>query len=367
MLIGVPKEIKTHEYRVGLVPASVQDLVKNGHKVIIQKNAGDGIFAYDKEYQEAGATIVDSAEEIFQKAEMVIKVKEPQLNECKMLNEGQVLFTYLHLAPDPEQTNALKESGCTAIAYETVTDKNGGLPLLAPMSEIAGRMSIQVGANCLETAKGGRGILLGGVPGVLPGKVLVIGGGASGTSAIRVATGIGADVTVLDLSVARLRQIEEIFGAKVKTAYSTIAKLQALLTEADLVVGAVLVPGANAPKLISREMLKKMKKGSVVVDIAIDQGGCLETSKPTTHSKPTFNEEGVIHYCVTNMPGVVAQSSSYALNNVTLPYAKSIANNGWRKAIEKDSGLAMGVNINAGHITCEPVAREQNQPYKSIQ
>ena len=371
MLIGVPKEIKSHESRVGLVPASVRDLTNSGHKVLVQSSAGNGIFAYDKDYEQVGAQIVGTAEEIFAKAELVIKVKEPQIEECNMLSEGQVLFTYLHLAPDPEQTQALVDAKCTAIAYETVTDKNGGLPLLAPMSEIAGRMSIQVGANCLETAKGGRGILLGGVPGVLPGKVLVIGAGASGTSASRVASGIGADVTVLDLSVARLRQIEEIFGTKVKTAYSTAETLERLLTEADLIIGAVLVPGANAPKLVSRTMLKKMKKGAVIVDIAIDQGGCLETSKPTTHAEPTFIEEGIVHYCVTNMPGVVAQSSSYALNNATLPYTKSLAKLGWKKAIAQDNdlgrGLANGVNIHAGKITCEPVAREQNKPFVAIQ
>ena len=366
MLIGVPKEIKTHEYRVGLVPESVRDLVESGHNVLVESGAGRGIVAEDEHYEAAGATMVPSREKIFEKVDMIVKVKEPQIEECQILREGQVLFTYLHLAPDRKQTEALCASGCTAIAYETVTDERGGLPLLAPMSEIAGRMSIQVGAHCLETAQGGRGILLGGVPGTLPAKVVVIGAGASGSSAVRIAAGVGADITVLDLSIEKLRSVENIFANTVRTAYSSAAVLERLLAEADLVVGAVLVPGANAPKVISREMLKGMKRGSVVVDIAIDQGGCLETSKPTTHAEPTFVEEDVVHYCVTNMPGVVAQSSSYALNNVTLPYARALAAKGWERAVAEDAGLRNGVNVSGGKVTYEAVARAQGREYSPL-
>ena len=366
VLIGVPKEIKTHEYRVGLVPESVQDLVGAGHRVLVERGAGRGIFADDEQYEAAGAVMVSTREEIFEKVDMIVKVKEPQLEECALLREGQVLFTYLHLAPDREQTEALCASGCTAIAYETVTDVHGGLPLLAPMSEIAGRMSIQIGAHFLETVQGGRGILLGGVPGTLPGKVVVIGAGASGSSAVRIAAGVGADITVLDLSMEKLRLLESVFANTVKTAYSSKAILERLLAEADLVVGAVLVPGANAPKVISREMLKGMKRGSVVVDIAIDQGGCLESSKPTTHAAPTFVEEEVIHYCVTNMPGIVAQSSSYALNNVTLPYARALAAKGWERAVAEDAGLRNGVNVSGGKVTYEAVAKSQGKAYTPL-
>jgi len=363
MLIGVPKEIKVHEYRVGLSSSSVRELSHHGHTIYVQAGAGLGIGIDDQAYQSAGATIIDSAEEVFAKAEMIVKVKEPQVNECKMLREGQLLFTYLHLAPDPEQTKGLIDSGCTAIAYETVTDSSGGLPLLAPMSEVAGRMSIQAGASALEKEKGGRGMLLGGVPGVLPAKVVVIGGGVSGTHSAQMAVGMGADVTIVERSLKRMRQLEEIFNGSVKTVYSTVDALEALLPSADLVVGAVLVPGAAAPKLINREMLRQMQDGAVVVDIAIDQGGCLETSRPTTHSDPTYIEEGVVHYCVANMPGAVARTSALALNNATLPFTLALAGKGWRKALADDPHLQNGLNIHAGNVTYEAVAKEQGLDY----
>lgn len=363
MLIGVPKEVKNHEYRVGLVPGSVRELVHNGHDVIVETNAGSGIGIADAEYVAAGAKIVASADEVFAKAEMVVKVKEPQPFECKKLREGQILFTYLHLAPDPEQTKLLMESGCIAIAYETVTDARGGLPLLAPMSEVAGRMAPQAGAHCLEKAQGGRGVLMGGVPGVAPAKVVVIGGGVSGLNAAKVAYGMGADVTILERNLTRIRQLDDIFNGGVKTVYSTVDALEQLITTADLVIGAVLVPGAAAPKLITREMLRSMPDGSVVVDIAIDQGGCLETSRPTTHAEPTFVEEGVVHYCVANMPGAVARTSTFALNNATLPFALALANKGYRKALADDAHLKEGLNVHTGRVTYKAVADALNLDY----
>lgn len=356
MRIGVPTEIKNHEYRVGLAPAAARELVHHGHEVLVEAGAGAGIGAADAAYAAAGAKIVPTAAEVFAKAEMVVKVKEPQLAECKMLRPGQVLFTYLHLAPDPEQAEALMKSGCTAIAYETVTAADGSLPLLAPMSEVAGRMSIQAGAHALEKAQGGRGVLLGGVPGVAPGKVVILGGGVAGTNAAHVALGSGADVTIVDKSVPRLRHLDAVFGGRAKTVYSTVDAVEALLKDADLVIGAVLIPGASAPKLVSRALLKTMQPGSVIVDIAIDQGGCLETSRATTHDAPTFVEEGVIHYCVANMPGAVARTSTYALNHATLPYALALANKGWKRALADDAGLKNGLNIHEGRITFKAVA-----------
>ncbi len=356
MLIGVPKEIKTHEYRVGLVPSSVRELIHNGHQVLVQTGAGLGIGIDDKAYQAAGATIAKDAAEVFAKADMVVKVKEPQPQECKMMRPGQVLFTYLHLAPDPEQTEGLLKSGCVAIAYETVTNDRGGLPLLAPMSEVAGRMSVQVGAHCLEKEPGGSGVLLGGVPGVAAAKVVIIGGGVSGTNAARMAMGMEAHVTVIDRSLPRLKELDDQFGAKLNTIYSTVDAIEQNVVEADLVIGAVLVPGAAAPKLVTRNMIKRMRPGSVVVDIAIDQGGCFETSHPTTHSDPTFVVDGVVHYCVANMPGAVARTSTFALNNATLPFALALANKGYRKALAEDMHLRRGLNIHEGKVTYKAVS-----------
>ncbi len=356
MLIGVPKEIKVHEYRVGLVPAGVRELVHNGHKVLVQAGAGAGIGFDDEAYKKAGASIAKNAAEVFAKADMIVKVKEPQANECKMLRKGQVLFTYLHLAPDPEQTKGLIKSGATAIAYETVTSDRGGLPLLAPMSEVAGRMSIQVGAFYLQKEPGGSGVLLGGVPGVLPAKVTVIGGGVSGTHAAQMAVGLGADVTILDRSIDRMRQLDDIFGGRVKTAYSTVDAIESHVVESDLVIGAVLVPGAAAPKLVTRKMIKRMRPGSVLVDIAIDQGGCFETSKATTHSNPTFVVDGVVHYCVANMPGAVARTSTFALNNATLPFTVALANKGYKAALAADKHLLNGLNVHEGMVTYKAVS-----------
>lgn len=363
MLIGVPKEIKSHEYRVGLVPASVYELVKHGHEVIIENGAGLGIGVDNEGFEKAGAKIVDTAEEVFARAEMVVKVKEPQPNECKMLRPGQILFTYLHLAPDPVQTELLVQSGAIAIAYETVTDQFGGLPLLSPMSEVAGRMSIQAGAHCLEKAQGGRGVLLGGVPGVSAAKVVVIGGGVVGTNALRMALGMEADVTVLDRSLPRLRELDIMFGSELTTIYSTQHAIDELVAEADLVVGAVLIPGAAAPKLVTREHLKAMKPGSVVVDVAIDQGGCFETSKPTTHAEPTYVVDDVVHYCVANMPGAAARTSAFALNNATLPFAIDLANKGYAKALSDDPHFMNGLNVINGRVTCEAVAKALNYEY----
>ena len=363
MLIGIPKEIKNHEYRVGLTPSSVREVTAHGHDVIIETNAGAGIGCSNDDYLAAGAKIVDTAAEIFARSEMVVKVKEPQKVEYEQLREGQLLFTYLHLAPDPEQTAGLVKSGVTAIAYETVTDKSGGLPLLAPMSEVAGRMAPQVGAAALQKANGGRGMLLGGVPGVAPAKVVVIGGGVVGTNAARIAAGMGADVIILDKNVKRLTQIDDLFGPRIKTQYATIDDTEALVYDADMVVGAVLIPGAAAPKLIHKDQLSKMKPGSVIVDVAIDQGGCFETSKATTHADPTYIVDDVVHYCVANMPGAVARTSTFALNNATLPFTLALADKGWKKACQDDSHLAAGLNVHEGRITYEAVARDLGYDY----
>ena len=363
MLIGIPKEIKNHEYRVGLTPSSVREATAHGHDVIIETNAGAGIGCSNDDYVAAGAKIVDTAAEIFAKSEMIVKVKEPQKVEYEQLREGQLLFTYLHLAPDPEQTEGLIKSGVTAIAYETVTDKNGGLPLLAPMSEVAGRMAPQVGAAALQKANGGRGMLLGGVPGVAPAKVVVIGGGVVGTNAARIAAGMGADVIILDKNVKRLTYIDDVFGPRIKTQYATIDDTEALVYDADMVVGAVLIPGAAAPKLIHKNQLSKMKPGSVIVDVAIDQGGCFETSKATTHADPTYIVDDVVHYCVANMPGAVARTSTFALNNATLPFTLALADKGWKKACQDDPHLAAGLNVHEGRITYEAVARDLGYDY----
>ncbi|MBW6493571.1 MAG: alanine dehydrogenase [Burkholderiaceae bacterium] len=363
MKIGVPKEIKNNEFRVGLTPGSVRELVHHGHQVVVETGAGMGISCSDEDYERAGATIAKAASEIFAAAEMIIKVKEPQPGEYAQLHSGQLLFTYLHLAPDPEQTRGLVASGCTAIAYETITDRFGGLPLLAPMSEVAGRMAIQVGAVALQKANGGRGILLGGVPGVLPGKVVVLGGGVVGLNAARMAMGLGADVTVLDKSAKRLAYLDDVFGPRLKTLYATSEGTEEQVLAADLVVGAVLVPGAAAPKLIRREHLARMQPGSVIVDVAIDQGGCFETSRATTHADPTYIIDGVVHYCVANMPGAVARTSTFALNNATLPFALALAEKGWRKACADDAHLLGGLNVHAGQVTCEAVARDLGYEY----
>ena len=356
MKIGVPKEIKVHEYRVGMTPASVREAVSHGHAVFMEKGAGLGIGCTDDDYLAAGARIADTPEEIFSWGELIIKVKEPQPEECRQLRQGQVLFTYLHLAADPEQARLLCESGCTAIAYETVTDEYAGLPLLAPMSEVAGRMSIQVGAVALQKATGGRGILLGGVPGTPPAKVVVLGGGVVGTNAARVAFGMGADVTVFDRMLRRLNVLDEMFGGSVKTQYATLDATEEALRGADLVVGAVLVPGAAAPKLVTRRQLAMLKPGMVLVDVAIDQGGCFETSHPTTHADPTYVVDGIVHYCVANMPGAVPRTSSYALNHATLPFVLALADKGWQRACRDNPHLAAGVNVQAGKIIHPAVA-----------
>ncbi len=363
MLIGVPKEIKNHEYRVGLIPSSVRELVHHGHKVLVETKAGAGIGFDDAAYKAAGATIAAKAADVFAKADMIVKVKEPQANECKMLRKGQLLYTYLHLAPDPEQTKGLIKSGCTAIAYETVTSARGGLPLLAPMSEVAGRMSVQVGAHYLEKAQGGAGILIGGVPGVKAANVVVIGGGISGTHAVRMALGMEAIVTVIDKNLDRLRELDELFGSSLNTIYSTVDAIEQYVVNADLVIGAVLVPGAAAPKLVTRKMIKQMRPGSVVVDIAIDQGGCFETSHATTHADPVYVVDGVTHYCVANMPGAVARTSTIALNNATLPFAVALANKGVNKALADDPHLANGLNIHAGQVTYKAVADDLGYKY----
>ncbi len=356
MRIGVPKEIKIHEYRVGLTPHSVAELTADGHEVLVETEAGSGIGFDDASYQAVGATIVETAERVFSDSKLIVKVKEPQLSECARLKPDQVLFTYLHLAADRPQADALIASGVTAIAYETVTAPDRTLPLLMPMSEVAGRMSVQVGAYALQKVSGGSGILLGGVPGVAPGKVVIIGGGVAGSNAAAMALGLHADVTVLDRSVSQLKWLSDHFGPELKTLMANSETLREQVTGADLVIGAVLIPGAAAPKLVSRDMLRQMKDGSAVVDISIDQGGCFETSRPTSHDNPTFIEEGVVHYCVTNMPGAVARTSALALNNVTLPYVKALANNGWQNALASDAHFANGLNVHAGHVTNQAVA-----------
>jgi alanine dehydrogenase len=354
--VGVPKEIKAHEYRVGLTPAGARELVQHGHEVIIECNAGTGIGSDDNAYRSAGALIAGTAAEVFEAAEMIVKVKEPQPAEIALLRRGQILFTYLHLAADKAQTQGLLKSRATCIAYETVTDRAGSLPLLAPMSEVAGRMSVQVGAHCLEREQGGAGILLGGVPGVPPAKVVVLGGGVSGTNAARMAVGLEASVTIIDKSLPRLKELDLQFGPRATTLFATTAAIEQAVLAADLVIGAVLVPGAAAPKLVTRAMVQRMRPGSVLVDIAIDQGGCFETSRPTTHSNPTYVDEGAVHYCVTNMPGAVARTSTYALTNATLPFVLALAGKGWRQAMIDDPYLAAGLNIDAGRVTHMAVA-----------
>ncbi|QKV17724.1 alanine dehydrogenase [Oricola thermophila] len=355
MRVGCPREIKNHEYRVGLTPGSVREYVANGHEVIVESQAGAGIGADDAVYAAAGAKIVQSAKEVFDQADMIVKVKEPQQQEWKMLRQDQILYTYLHLAPDPEQAKGLIESGCTAIAYETVTDERGGLPLLAPMSEVAGRLAIQASATALQKANGGRGILLGGVPGTQPGRVAIIGGGVVGLNAARMAVGLGADVTIIDKSLPRLRELDNLFDGRIRTRYSTVEALEEEVFAADAVIGAVLIPGAAAPKLVTREMLGGMKKGAVLCDVAIDQGGCFETSKPTTYSDPTYEIDGVIHYCVANMPGAVPITSARALNHATLHYGLMLANKGLRALVDEPH-LRNGLNVHRGRITNKAVA-----------
>ncbi|MGH6711783.1 MAG: alanine dehydrogenase [Bradyrhizobium sp.] len=355
MRVGVPKEIKTHEYRVGLTPSAVREYVSAGHAVVVEAEAGAGIGAGDDIYRKAGALVVDTAAEIFATADMIVKVKEPQQVEWSQLREGQILFTYLHLAPDPEQTKGLLDSGCTAIAYETVTDRNGGLPLLAPMSEVAGRLSIEAAATALKRDTGGRGLLIGGVPGVQPARIVVIGGGVVGKHAARMATGLGAEVSILDRSIPRLRELDELFAGRVRTRFSTIEAIEQEVFAADVVIGAVLVPGASAPRLVTRDMLKLMQRGSVLVDVAIDQGGCFETSHATTHADPTYEVDGVIHYCVANMPGAVPVTSSHALNNATLPFGLALANRGLA-AITENPHLRAGLNVHRGRLTNKAVA-----------
>lgn len=363
MLIGVPKEIKNHEYRVGMVPASVREVIAHGHEVIVETNAGIGIGFTDEDYQAVGAKIAPSAEDVFAKADMIVKVKEPLAEERKRLREGQILFTYLHLAPDMPQTEDLVKSGAVCIAYETVTGAAGGLPLLAPMSEVAGRMSIQAGAECLEKSNGGRGMLLGGVPGVQPAKVVVIGGGVVGTNAIKMAVGMGARVIVLDRNVNALRRIDAEFGSQVETVYSSHDSLEKHVISADLVIGGVLIPGAAAPKLVTEDMVKRMQPGAVLVDVAIDQGGCFETSKATTHADPTYILHDVVHYCVANMPGAVPRTSTFALNNATLPFIINIANKGYKKALADDPHLLNGLNVYRGKVTERSVAENLGFDY----
>jgi len=363
MLIGVPKEIKVHEYRVGLTPDSVREFVTHGHSVLVETLAGAGIGSSDEDYRAVGAQIAGNAQEVFAKAEMIVKVKEPQAPERKMLKDGQILFTYLHLAPDPDQTRDLVDSGAVCVAYETVTDGSGGLPLLAPMSQVAGRLSIQAGSYALEKARGGKGILLGGVPGVAPAKVVVIGGGVVGENAIMMALGMGADVTVLDRNVDVLGRLAGRFGPALKTVYSTRASLEDYVLDADLVVGAVLVVGAEAPKLVTADMVKRMKPGSVLTDVAIDQGGCFETSRPTTHAEPVYVVDDVVHYCVANMPGAVPSTSTYALNNVTLPYGLALADKGYKAALLDSPNFREGLNVYKGKVTYKAVADDLGYEY----
>lgn len=367
MLIGVPKEIKTLENRVGLVPNSVRELSAHGHTVLVETGAGNGVGFPDQAYEEAGATILPKAEDVFAKAELIVKVKEPQLNECEMLRPEQTLFTYLHLAADKPQAEALCKSGCLAIAYETVTSAHGKLPLLQPMSEVAGRMSVQVGAASLEKVNGGAGILLGGVPGVDAAEVVILGGGVAGENALQMAIGARANITIFEKNLDRIAELDRIYGDKVQVSYSTKLAVEQAVLGADLVIGAVLIPGASAPKLVTRDMLSKMQDGSVLVDIAIDQGGCFETSKPTTHDTPTYIIDGIVHYCVANMPGAVPKTSAIALNNATLPYVINLADKGISKAIADDEHLRSGVNVQAGYITYEAVARDLEMEYRAYQ
>jgi alanine dehydrogenase len=363
MLIGVPKEIKVHEYRVGMTPSSVREAVARGHQVIVETMAGAGIGAADDDYRKAGADVVGSATEVFKRAEMVVKVKEPQAVERQQLRAGQVLFTYLHLAPDPEQAKDLVASGAICIAYETVTSPTGGLPLLAPMSEVAGRLAVQAGARCLEKSAGGMGMLLGGVPGVAPGRIVILGAGVVGTNSAQLAVGTGAQVVVIDKSIEALRRIDAMFNGRVVTVFSNQDNVEREVQRADLVISGVLIPGAEAPKLITKAMLPKMKAGSVIVDVAIDQGGSVETSRPTTHAEPTYVVDDVVHYMVANMPGAVPRTSTYALNNATLPFALALADKGWRKALHDDPHLKAGLNIAAGKVTYKAVAKALGLPY----
>lgn len=356
MLIGIPKEIKDHEYRVGATPSGVRELVNAGHQVLVQKGAGAGIDFADEQYVQAGAKIAATAKDVYAKAQMILKVKEPQKVECAMIRKGQIIFSYLHLAAEPELTKMLMKSGCVAVAFETVTAADRSLPLLAPMSEVAGKLSIQAGARALEKAQGGRGVLLGGVPGVARGKVVVLGGGVAGTNAAKVAIGMGAETVILDKSLSRIRYLCDIFGNSAEVLYASIENIEKNVLEADVVVGAVLIPGAAAPKLVSAKTVKKMKKGSVMVDISIDQGGCFETSKPTSHSNPTYVVDGVVHYCVTNMPGAVARTSTQALENSTLPFSLALANKGYVKALKDDAHLLAGLNVIDGKVTYKAVA-----------
>lgn len=367
MRIGVPKEIKNNEYRVGLTPSAVRELMARGHEVFVETMAGEAIGLHDELYARVGAKILPGPDEVFAAADMIVKVKEPQPVEIRRLRKGQTLFTYLHLAPDPEQTRGLLESGVIAIAYETVTDARGGLPLLAPMSEVAGRMSIQAGAHCLEIAQGGRGMLLGGVPGVPAAKVVILGGGVVGTNAARMAMGLEAHVTILDVSLHRLYELDLQFGAMLNTIYSTIDSIEEHVVSADLVIGGVLLPGAAAPKLISEAMVKQMKKGSVLVDVAIDQGGCAETSHATTHANPTYRVHDVVHYCVANMPGAVARTSTFALNNATLPFTLALADLGAEAAMRKNSHLRAGLNVYKGTLTYQAVAEAQKLACESAE
>lgn len=363
MLIGVPKEIKVHEYRVGMTPSSVREAVTRGHRVIVETQAGAGIGATDDDYRKAGAEVVGTAADVFARAEMIVKVKEPQAVERKMLRDGQVLFTYLHLAPDPEQAQDLIASGAICIAYETVTSPSGGLPLLAPMSEVAGRLAVQAGARCLEKSAGGMGTLLGGVPGVAPARVVILGAGVVGTHAAQMAVGTGAQVVVIDKSADALRRIDAMFNGRAMTIFSNQDNIEREVQRADLVISGVLIPGAEAPKLITRAMLPKMKHGSVIVDVAIDQGGSVETSRPTTHAEPTYVIDGVVHYMVANMPGAVPRTSTYALNNATLPFTLALADKGWRKALHDDPHLKNGLNVAAGKVTYKAVAKALNLNY----
>jgi alanine dehydrogenase len=366
MIIGLPKEIKDNESRVGLTPAGVKTLSDFGHTVLIERDAGEGSGIHDDEYRTANGQIIASADEVWRRAEMIIKVKEPVGPEYQRMRDGQILFTYLHLAPDLELTQAMLNRGVTGVAYETITNAEGHLPLLTPMSEVAGRMAVQIGAHYLQKPEGGRGVLMGGVPGVLPAKVVIIGGGVVGINSIKMAVGLGANVTVLDKNLERLRYLDDIFGGKIKTLVSNPYTVQDSIAHADLAIGAVLIPGASAPRLITRDMLKTMHKGSVIVDVAVDQGGCIETTRPTTHSNPTFYVDDVLHYCVANMPGAVARTSTFALTNATLPFALKLANKGFKHAIASDVHLKNGVNTFAGHITYEGVAESQGLPYKAI-
>ena len=363
MRVGVPSEIKVHEYRVGLTPGAVREYVAHGHQLVVQSGADTGIMASDDAYRAAGAEIAATAAEIFAGCDMIVKVKEPQPSEWFQLRRGQLLFTYLHLAPDPEQAKGLIASGCTAIAYETVTDDRGTLPLLAPMSEVAGRLAIEAAGQAMRRSEGGAGILLGGVPGVPAGRVTVLGGGVVGTHAARMAVGLGAEVTIVDRSIPRLRQLDEMFNGRVRTRYSTLETIEHEVSIADAVIGAVLIPGASAPRLVTRKMLKHMKPGSVLVDVAIDQGGCFETSRPTTHADPTYVVDGIIHYCVANMPGAVPQTSAAALNNATLPYGLALANKGvaaLESITETGRGLLAGLNVHEGKVTSQAVAESLN-------